>query len=65
MKGTIKRVMYDRNFGFINSEGYEKDIFFHRSGVKEEFYNLKEGAEVEFDIEETERGPQAINVAII
>ncbi|MCE7742160.1 MAG: cold shock domain-containing protein [Candidatus Heimdallarchaeota archaeon] len=62
MKGTIKRIMYDRNFGFIQVEGEEKDIFFHRSGTTVEFGDLREGDTVEFDLEDTDRGQQAINL---
>ena len=62
MKGTIKRVMYDRNYGFIQVDGEDKDIFFHRSGVTVEFHDLKEGDAVEFDLEDTDRGQQAINL---
>ncbi len=65
MKGNIKRIWYDRNYGFINVEGDEKDIFFHRSGVEGEFYDLREGTEVEFEIEETDRGSQATNVSAV
>ncbi len=62
LKGVIKRIMYDRNYGFVNVEGEEKEVFFHRSGVKEDFNDLKEGDEVEFDVEETDRGSQATNL---
>ena len=62
MKGTIKRVMYDRNYGFIQVDGEDKDIFFHRSGVTVEFHDLKEGDAVEFELEDTDRGQQAINL---
>ncbi|MHA1200233.1 MAG: cold-shock protein [Candidatus Heimdallarchaeaceae archaeon] len=62
MKGTIKRIMYDRNFGFIQVDGEEKDIFFHRSGVTVEFGDLREGDAVEFELEDTDRGQQAINL---
>ena len=62
MKGTVKRIMYDRNYGFIQTDGEEKDIFFHQSGVDGEFGNLREGDAVEFEIEETDRGSQAVNV---
>ena len=62
MKGTVKRIMYDRNYGFIQTEGEEKDLFFHQSGVDGEFGNLREGDAVEFEIEETDRGSQAVNV---
>jgi len=62
LKGTIKRIMYDRNYGFLTAEGEEKDIFFHRSGVKGDFGELREGDNVEFDLETTDRGRQAINL---
>ena len=65
MKGNIKRVWYDRNYGFISVEGEEKDIFFHRSGVEGEFHELREGTEVEFEIEETDKGTQATKVTIV
>ncbi|MCK5141599.1 MAG: cold shock domain-containing protein [Candidatus Heimdallarchaeota archaeon] len=62
MKGTVKRIMYEKNFGFLSVEDEEKDIFFHRSGVKEDFNDLRDGEEVEFDLEDTDRGPQATNI---
>jgi len=65
MKGTIKRIMYDRNFGFIQTADEDNDIFFHRSGVTDEFGSLREGDAVEFDVEETDRGSQAINLKSI
>ena len=62
MQGTIKRVIRDRGFGFIKStEGQE--IFFHRSGLQNiTFDGLKEGENVEFEMERGEKGPRAINV---
>lgn len=62
MKGTVKRILYEKNFGFLSVEDEEKDIFFHRSGVKEDFNDLSDGEEVEFDIEDKDRGPQATNI---
>ena len=64
MKGTVKRVMSGRGYGFIETDG-EKDIFFHSSRVKDDFYYLREGQAVEFDLEETDRGPQAVNVEVV
>jgi len=64
MKGTIK-TKTDRGFGFISREGEVKDLFFHStdlSGVT--FDELKEGAAVTFDIEESEKGPRAKNVKL-
>ncbi len=62
MKGNIKRMISDKGYGFITVEGEEKDLFFHRTGTKGEFDDLNEGDEVEFDLEETDRGTQANNV---
>jgi CspA family cold shock protein len=62
MQGTIKRVIRDRGFGFIRSaEGQE--VFFHRSGLQNlNFDSLKEGDNVEFELERGEKGPRAVNV---
>ena len=62
MQGTIKRVIRDRGFGFIRStDGQE--IFFHRSSLQGlNFDDLSEGDAVEFDVEQSEKGPRAANV---
>ena len=62
MKGTITRVVRDRDFGFIRStDGQE--VFFHRNGLQQmDFDSLKEGPTVEFEIEQSEKGPRATNV---
>ena len=62
MQGTIKRVIRDRGFGFIRAaDGQE--VFFHRSSLQQlNFDSLKEGENVEFDIERGEKGPRAIAV---
>lgn len=65
MKGTIKTVIVEKNFGFITPEDGSKDIFFHAtslSGV--EFGQLKTGDVVNFDVEESEKGPRAANVTL-
>ena len=62
MKGTVKRVVRDRGFGFIRStDGQE--VFFHRNGLQQiDFDSLKEGAIVEYEEEQSEKGPRATNV---
>ena len=62
MRGTIKHVVRDRGFGFILiSDGQE--VFFHRSGLQQmDFDGLKGGETVEFEVEQAEKGPRAINV---
>jgi cold shock protein len=62
MQGTIKRVIRDRGFGFIRSAD-GKEIFFHRSSLQElNFDVLKEGQEVEFEMENGPKGPRAVAV---
>ena len=61
MQAKIKWFNAEKGFGFIDYEG--KDIFVHYSQIKDEgFKTLNEGQEVEFDIVEGARGPQASNV---
>lgn len=61
-KGKIARVM-DKGFGFIAYEGSDKDLFFHMNElVDTNFDDLKEGDEVEFEIGEGPKGPNAVQV---
>lgn len=62
MNGIIKKLT-DRGFGFIGADGLEKDIFFHgKSLVGVEFNDLREGEAVSFEVEQSEKGPNAVNV---
>lgn len=62
MNGIIKKLT-DRGFGFIGAEGQEKDLFFHgKSLVGAQFDDLREGDAVTFEIEQSEKGPNAVNV---
>ena len=62
MKGKVKWFNAEKGFGFIEREGGE-DVFVHFSAVKGEGYkSLDEGQNVQFDIEQGQRGPQAVNV---
>ena len=62
MTGTVKWFNSDKGFGFITSdEG--NDVFVHYSGLNMDgFKSLEEGAAVEFDVIDGEKGPQAVNV---
>jgi len=63
--GTIKRLT-DRGFGFIAQEGSDKDLFFHAKELQGVEYNdLREGDKVEFEVSESPKGPNAINVSKI
>ena len=65
MKGTVKWFNNQKGYGFISDES-GKDVFVHYSGLNMEgFKSLEEGAEVEFDVTEGAKGPQAVNKIII
>lgn len=61
--GTIKKVVSDRGFGFITAED-AKDYFFHRDGLDSslDFDRLVGGERVEFEIEQSPKGPRAKRV---
>jgi CspA family cold shock protein len=64
IKGSIKRVMKDRGYGFIKVED-GREIFFHMSALQEvDFNGLVEGDPVECDVEKDRynRGFKAVNV---
>ena len=49
-KGTIRRLIADRGFGFIRTERGE-DLFFHRNQLQGvEFASLREGQQVEYEV---------------
>ncbi len=61
-KGTIKWFNDSKGYGFISQESGE-DVFVHYSAIAEEgFRTLKEGEEVEFEVTQGPKGPQAANV---
>jgi cold shock protein len=61
--GTIKKVVSDRGFGFIAAED-GKEYFFHRNGLTSslDFDRLTGGEKVQFQIEQSPKGPRATNV---
>ncbi|MNI05288.1 Cold shock protein CspB [compost metagenome] len=62
MKGTVKWFNAEKGYGFLQVDGGD-DVFVHFSAIQGEgFKTLDEGQEVEFDITEGNRGPQAANV---
>ena len=62
MKGTVKWFNNQKGYGFISDES-GNDVFVHYSGLHMEgFKSLEEGQEVEFDVTEGAKGPQAVNV---
>jgi cold shock protein len=64
MNGVIKKLVTDKGFGFITVEGESKDLFFHgrTSLVGVKFEELNEGDKVTFEIQDSDKGPNATNV---
>ena len=61
-KGTVKWFNAEKGYGFITGED-GNDVFVHYSGLNMEgFKTLEEGAAVEYEIVNGEKGPQAVNV---
>ncbi len=62
MKGTVKWFNNQKGYGFI-SDDEGNDVFVHYSGLSMDgFKSLEEGQEVEYDVTEGSKGPQAVNV---
>ncbi|MEC9488483.1 MAG: cold-shock protein [Halanaerobium sp.] len=60
--GKVKWFNDQKGYGFIEREDGD-DVFVHFSAIQQEgFKSLQEGQEVEFEIVEGDRGPQAANV---
>ena len=63
--GKIKKVVQERGFGFI-SDTDGREVFFHQSSLVDvQFSALKQDQGVEFEIEDSPKGPRAVNVHIV
>ena len=61
-QGTIKKIIADKGFGFIGTEGGGDDLFFHRNGCTDSFEDLREGDSVEYTEGQSQKGACAENV---
>lgn len=61
-QGTVKWFNVEKGFGFISTENGQ-DVFAHFSAIQSDgFRSLDEGQRVTFDVEDGQRGPQAVNI---
>jgi cold shock protein len=66
LKGTVKWFNNAKGFGFIGREDGSPDVFVHYSAISSDGYKtLQEGDQVEFEIVDGQKGPQAGNVTRI
>lgn len=64
-KGTVKWFNDSKGYGFIAQDGGD-DVFVHYSSISGEGYrSLAEGSRVEFEIEQSPKGPRATNVVVV
>ena len=65
-RGTVKWFNDQKGFGFVTPEDGSKDCFVHHTSIQAEgFKTLAEGAQVEFDVVEGQKGPAAENVVAL
>jgi len=66
--GTVKWFNDEKGFGFIQPEDGSKDVFVHFRQVNRTGYgrvSLPDGQKVTFEVEEGQKGPQAVNVTAV
>jgi CspA family cold shock protein len=64
--GTVKWFNADKGYGFITPTDGGEDLFVHHSAiVGDGFKTLAESAQVQYEAEKGEKGPQATNVTLV
>ncbi|GAA4384735.1 MULTISPECIES: cold-shock protein [Brevibacterium] len=64
-QGTVKWFNAEKGYGFITVDGSEQDVFVHWSAIQMDGYrSLEEGQQVEFEVGQGDKGPQAESVTL-
>jgi cold shock protein len=64
--GTVKWFNEAKGYGFITPEDGSKDLFVHFSNIQSDgFKTLEEGAKVSYESRQGQKGPEAIDVAVV
>ena len=58
-KGVVKFFNNEKGYGFIKDNDSSEDVFVHKTGLVD---NIREDDEVEYDVEQGQRGLNAVNV---
>lgn len=61
-KGTVKFFNQSKGFGFITPEDGSKDVFVHQNGLVD---RISDGDEVTYDVEQGQKGLNAVNVKVV
>ncbi len=63
--GTVKWFNDQKGFGFLTADDGREIFVHHTSIIADGFKTLPEGAEVQFEIEQGDKGPRAVKVQVI
>jgi len=64
LEGIVKKWLDGRGFGFIEVDDSDDDVFVHHSELQGT-YSLMSGQKVEFEVEDSYKGPRATNVKVV
>ena len=63
MQGKVANYFHDKGFGFIQADGHEDNVFFHRSYITDDQVQCRPGELVEFDLTESQVKPGQVEAS--